>query len=129
MNVPENNMIHDLKALVFLIICLLALSTGANRDSGNNSIHESELTSEIQSIPAQAIISSVTDVFTWNRPVSIAAFQNQNIENFKIMADSRLCNQQLNSLENSRDIIRSPRIFLHYLLVMPANPDDLPDLS
>jgi hypothetical protein len=129
MNQTENNMISCLKTSVFMFFCLLAFSAGANRDSDYDSFRGNVLTAEVQPIPSQAILTPANDGMTAIHPVTSPDNKSQFSVMGKLAFDCRLFNQRFITLRKSRETIIPLHVFRYYLPVIPANPDDLPDLS
>ena len=117
-----------LKSFVITIIFLLALS-GTDSNSGNNSILESKLTSDIHQIDVRAVLAPETTCFAILLPVDIPESNRTVIEKNKIAFDSRLFDQRLKTLGKSRKFI-IPFLQLHISFQMiPLKQDDLPSLS
>lgn len=129
MDQTEKNIIHCLKTTVFMIFCLLVFSAGANRDSDQDSIRGNMLTSEVRQISAHAILAPVTDGVTTIQLISTPDHKSRFGAINKLTFDTRLFNQRLITLRRSRETIIPLHIFRYYLPVIPANQDDLPDLS
>jgi len=122
----ESNLISFLKTVVFITFCLLAFSAEANLDSNHDSLRGNVLTTEVQPIAAQAILTPVTDGQTSIHPVNTPDNKGPFSISNKLTCDSRLFNQRFITLRKCRETIISLHRFRYYLPVLPANHDDRP---
>lgn len=115
-----------LKAVVITVICLLALS-GANSNSGNNSILESKLTSNVNQTDVQAVLTPETTCVAILLPIDKPESNLKVNEKNKIAFDSHLFEQRFKTLGKRCDII----IPFHQLRINfqlnPLKQDDPPD--
>jgi len=125
----ENNLICLLKTAVFMLFCLLAFSSGANRDSDYDSFRGNVLTAKVQPLDALAILNPAIDRGAELQTIITHDNKSQLRINNKLAFDSRLFNQRFITLRRSRENIIPLHRFRYYLPVLPANHDDLPDLS
>jgi hypothetical protein len=107
----------------------VAFSAGANLDSGQDLFQYNVLTSDTQTIPAQAILTPATDVVTAIHPINTPDNKSRFSANNKLAFDSRLFNLRFITLRKSRETIIPLHGFRCYLPVIFSYQDDLPDLS
>lgn len=124
----DEDMTCYLKTVLITVICLLALSV-SNSKSGNNSILESKLTSDVHQTDVRAVLAPETTCFAILLPVDIPeSNRTVNIKN-KIAFDSRWFEQRLKTIEESRKFI-FPFLQLHInFQQIPLKQDDPPALS
>jgi len=124
----EEDMTCYLKTVVITIIFLLALS-GTNSNSGNNSILESKLTSDVHQTDVRAVLTPETTCFARFFPVEKPESNPTVNEKNKIAFDSRLFVQRLKTLgKNCEVIIPFHQLHINFQLI-PLKQDDPPALS
>ena len=124
----EEDITGYLKAVVITVICLLALS-GTSSNSCNNSIQESNLTSDVHQTEVRAVLPTGTTFFALLLPVDKPKGNRTVNEKNKIAFDSRLFEQRLKTLGKSRKvIIPFPQLHINFQLI-PLKQDDPPALS
>ena len=117
-----------MKAAVFMIACLLAISS-ADRESDHVSFKEDVLTSEIRYITGQAILTPANVFPTAVESVSLPENKNHFSFSNKFDYESRLTHQRFIALGKIWDNIIPLHATRYFLKLIPANKDDLPDLS
>jgi len=126
MNQKDTNLICCMKTTVFMIFCVLAFSTA--RDSGQGDYKRAALTPEVRHTTWQAIQNPANHFIT---DFSVHSSENKNPfgVNYKFDFTSRLIHQRLITLGKNRETIIPLHTIRYYLKLIPANKDDLPDLS
>src|SRR5512133_905841 len=115
-------------AAVFMFLCLLPLSSLAVRNHDQASLNENVLKSEIRHITAQSILTPVNDQVAVHFFKVPASQRNLNDNNYSDL-ESRLIHHHLRTLAKSRETVTPLHIYCCYPKAVPANKDDLPDLS
>ncbi len=128
MKQTDENMTCYLKVVVIAILFLLALS-GTDSNSGNISIPESKLTSDVHQTDVRAVLAPESACFALLLPVDIPAFSRTVNEKYKISFDSRLSEQRLKTIgKNHKVIIPFPQLHINFQLI-PLKQDEPPALS
>lgn len=125
----QRDTICFVKAVIFMIFCLLAFSSGANGDSDYDTIRGNVLTTEVQQIHTGAILTTTTGGLAAIYPVNLPGINNPSCISCKTGFDSYFFSQRFISLQKSRETIIPLLWVSYYSLAATADQDDLPDLS
>jgi hypothetical protein len=124
---PDSEEMTSYLKVVITVVFLLALS-GTRSISCNNSIRESNLTSDVHQMDVRAVLPTGIPYFAIPLPIDRPKDQTVNEKN-KIAFDSRLFDQRLKTMGMSlKVIIPFPQLHINFQMI-PLKQDDPPSLS